>query len=368
MSQTQARLVFAASLLPLLAAAAAGPTLWRGETDFLSFYAGARLAGSSELYSWQRAHAIQTEHLRNPEELRAYIRPPWYALLLKPLAALPYHTSLWLWQALNVAALAAFITCATPRALRAPLCGWYFPAWINLAQGQDMALLLLCICASSALLLRKRDLEAGVVFSLCSTKAHLFLPLPVYVLAGRKWAFAAGVLAGGVVQLLVSFWAAGPRWPLEYYRLLLTNERNQASQAYMPTLLGLFHGVPGWPAWTLLVSAGVLYLAWRGMRKLDPVAALELSAMSGLLTSPHAFIWDYTLWLPLLARLAGRGDLRNTFFTLVLINVAALLNTEPAVSWVGQLLAILIFALLLRRTQRVLAPAGAGAVARPHPA
>src|SRR4029077_1909026 len=71
--------------------------LWSGRNDYLSFYAGARLVGSSKLYDPQQASRVQMQTAGFFGEALAYIRPPFYAVLLWPLGKLPYRESYFVW-------------------------------------------------------------------------------------------------------------------------------------------------------------------------------------------------------------------------------------------------------------------------------
>src|SRR5579859_3604818 len=53
--------------------------LWSGQNDYLSFFAGARLVGSSKLYDPQQASSVQMQTAGFFGEALAYIRPPFYA-------------------------------------------------------------------------------------------------------------------------------------------------------------------------------------------------------------------------------------------------------------------------------------------------
>ena len=127
-----------------------------GANDFLSFYAGARLVGTPDLYNGEvhghRAVVVQvqrpdvegaarqvhpagsagnnahrgSEQLSDsgppgrksrtgqarkgiPSDTLPFTRPPYYAVMLWPLGRLPYFPAYVIWQVLNVAALAGFI-------------------------------------------------------------------------------------------------------------------------------------------------------------------------------------------------------------------------------------------------------------------
>ena len=66
---------------------------------------------------------------------------------------------------------------------------------------QDLPLLLVWLAGAMALDKRGRPFAAGMLLSLCSTKVHLFLPLPVaLVAAGRR------SVLGGLWLPAAPFW------------------------------------------------------------------------------------------------------------------------------------------------------------------
>ena len=102
----------AAFVLCLLAMALWGAALpwqrvWAGHNDFMQLYAGGTLAGTSELYS-SGANRAMGEQLGFWMPAVQFVRLPYYALLLKPLTILPYHTAYVVFQGACLAAALAF--------------------------------------------------------------------------------------------------------------------------------------------------------------------------------------------------------------------------------------------------------------------
>jgi Glycosyltransferase family 87 len=307
------------------------------ETDFLSFYAGSQLAGTPHLYSVAHVQAIQAPLERHPHEVRAYIRPPFYAALTWPLGRLPYRAAHVIWQILNLAALAAFIWLWSPGARSFPLCCFCIPVWASLACGQDMPLLLALLAASVFLLGRRRPFAAGLLLALCGVKFHLFLLLPLVIFRRKLWRYAAGLAAGAAALLAISFALGGWNWPLQYYHLLRLNERYQNSQSYMANLNGLFHGVPHALLWIALGSAAVAAAVWYVIPRVSLPAAMALALCGGLLVSPHTFIYDLGFLLPLLALERHAATLS------VVVSAATLAITLPATAFLGQLALLGLF-------------------------
>src|SRR5579864_4467836 len=162
------------------------PLVFAGLNDFLGIYAGARLVGSPEQFN---ADAYIREQVRAtgwaaPAVL--YTRLPAFAVVLRPLGKLEYLHAYVLWQALSLSSFAAFLIVwpFRDRALLLFAACWSFPLFADLIQGQDIAFLLL-ILAISWHLARRAGFLAGAVLALATLKFHLFLLVPVFLIAQR---------------------------------------------------------------------------------------------------------------------------------------------------------------------------------------
>ena len=281
------------------------PNAWQGRNDFLGFYAGARLAGSENLY---QRESVRQEHLSASGETGEiqYGRLPAYALALKPLAGLPYGRAYAVWETLQVAALLGFILLwpGVDLAAKCLLCTWSLPAFVSLFNGQDDLLLLLWVALSARLLGRGRPLAAGVVLALfAASKFHLFTLVPIVLLAQRRWRVLAGAALSGCGLLAISFAAAGRNWPLGLYKLV-TDSRVSTGLGHMPNLHSLLGALPfSFPlqmAASLLLAAGV-YRASRNTGSFE--VAIGLALGGGVLVGYHAYLHDGVLFLPLLMAL-----------------------------------------------------------------
>jgi hypothetical protein len=168
---------------------------------------------------------------------------------------------------------------------------------MTVAEGQDIGFLLLWVALAMRLLGKNRPTGAGVVFSLCAAKFHLFLLLPIWIVANKAWRFAAGLFAGGAILMFLSFIAAGADWPVRYYRLL-TNPANNPYASVMPNLHGM---VAGWPHHGMLEGAGVLLVGsavWFAARRWNAEVGLAAVLAGGILAAPHAYMADCALLIP----------------------------------------------------------------------
>src|SRR5262249_14054814 len=141
--------------------------------DFLAFYAAGRIVnefGPSKLYDLEIQREIHRciEPLTDRRPLWAYLNPPFVALLLAPLARLPYQSAYRLLLPINLALFIGAILIATrgySKEMRlACLLGGLptVPAYYAFYNGQLVCLLLLLF----ALLIRDlrdgRDRRAGI--------------------------------------------------------------------------------------------------------------------------------------------------------------------------------------------------------------
>jgi len=341
-ASVQSSLVLVASFTVVVLVAFCSPGARSGRTDFLSFYAGAKLVGTPDLYSVDHVHAIQRE-LSNPNEVRAYTRLPFYAVLLWPLGRLPYGMAHSLWQLLNVLALGGFIWLWSPRIIMASVCCLFFPIWISFVVGQDTPVLLLIIALGASLLRRDRSFAAGLVFSLCLIKFHLFILLALVVLAKRLWRFASGVLSGALGLAAVSFAVAGFNWPVQYLAVLRANEQGQNSYRNMPNLNGLFHSVPHSAVWLALATLVVSYATWRVARRSGTDEAIGVALWGGLLTGLHGFIYDCGLLLPLLTRPPTEIGFHKSIILVSVLELSTVALGLRSISWLGQSALLLLF-------------------------
>jgi hypothetical protein len=179
-----------------------------------------------------------------------YNYPPFLAIVLTPLAdppagedhagMVPYPVSVALWYLLSLACLALGVhwlasaleaTSPDPAvrqtpfgsrrwwALRlAPVLGCIVPVGHTLMRGQVNLIVVLCLCATAAALVRGRSWRAGwwLAWPVCIKVYPAFLLL--YPLVRRDWRFLGGCAAGLVVGLVVVPLAAfGPARTREYY-------------------------------------------------------------------------------------------------------------------------------------------------------
>jgi len=276
------------------------PKIFSGHNDFIMLYAGARAGGGPLTYDSERFQQLEREASGlTPSGAMLYPRPPYYAVLTRPLALFPYPTAYRIWQALSMAAVVLFVLVlpGEPWVTALAVC-WSYPASYGLASGQDVSFVALWV-AVALRLRQKRPFWSGAVLALCAPKFHLFvcLPLLLYRRAARR--MATGLLTAGGVLIVLSFAAGGAGWVQRYARTVM-DPRIQLSPEIMPNLHGLLAGVPGQAAWEVVLTAAVVALVWFIARNSDFEIGFAGVLLGGLLVSYHAYACDFLLTIPAL--------------------------------------------------------------------
>ena len=317
------RIAVAVSFAVLVGVLAIPAFLMPSDTpDWPAFYVAGRLVGTPGLYSFSASHAL-TKEFADKNFVWAVLRPPFYAAVLAPWSRLD-STHAWVaWQIAGLAAIAAATWLVWPSPLAVPIVLLFHPLWTAFRQGQDIAFVVIALAGSMRLLERKRVAAAGALLAICSIKPHLFLLLPVAVLAIRAWPLLLGAAVCGLELFLVSLVLQGPRWPAELWTAAAVNQSR---------ISGCWSFASMFPDnWAPFILAAVAVAAYSVCRRLEPPGAIAAAAAAGLLVAPRLYAYDVVIVLPLLlicfrnyfgrgagevfaGGVAGRGELSGRFF------------------------------------------------------
>jgi hypothetical protein len=278
----------------------------RGENDFVQLYAGAKLAGTPDLYSRAANLAVIKDTLGFTMETVAYTRPPFYAALLKPLARLPYRAAYALFTLATLASALWFVIRFSKECPSLPFfAAMSIPILTAICGGQDTPLLLAILGAYTLLERRGRDFSAGLVLSLCAIKFHLFLFLPILFVLTRRWRILGGAAAGTAMLTAFGALVAGVDSIFEYLRVLRDPWINP-SATIMPNLHGLVAALHlDSQIEYALIAAVLVFFVWIAQRPSSHEFLLAAALVCGLLVSFHSGVADDVVLLPVFVYVAG---------------------------------------------------------------
>ena len=287
---------------------------------------GSRHGGLTDLHVYQAAGRAVLDGRpgsapRDPATGLAFTYPPFAALVMVPLALVPWWLAAAAWTAASTAALAASVVLVRGSTGR-PTPGWLAaavtagavalePVWQNLAFGQVNTLVMAAVLLD---VLRPERPRAGVLLGLVAgvkLTPLVFVVLLVVVghaAVARRAAVAFGVTVG--VGFLVA-----PVWATSYWAEGLVDAGRVGppalahNQSVYGALTRLLDGRPSvLVGLAVAAPAGVAILVaararWRGG---DPLLATCLTALAGLVASPvswsHHWVWALPVALVLWER------------------------------------------------------------------
>lgn len=265
----------------------------------MAHYALGKLAFSGQLYDLESYFAVQREATGGSYgEPWLFVRLPYFAAFLWPFAQLPYG---WAWGVFSIASVAALVGFVRwwpveDKRFLGLVTLISLPNFHGLLNGQDVAFLMLWLALGASLSQGGRGFAAGLVWSLLAAKPHLFMFLPVALIAKGRWSEIRGALAGGAILVGLSFAAGGPGWIPEFRRTLA----NPVIQAWsqMPNL-ELFNSGGG-AIWFYAAGAPLAcWLLWHIRASVSTIGMVAAANAAGILLAPHVYLDDCALLLPL---------------------------------------------------------------------
>ncbi len=308
--------------------------------DFFNFYAAAKLYithGGSAVYDIAQQRQVELQITgQDPSRfvVLPYFHPPYYTLLIAPLAYLDYRRAYYVMAALNVLLVIALIAILVTSSLRVRGRGWlvsaamiggFFPLFVTVLQGQSDVVVLVPLAGAYASWARGRYGLAGALSALALSKPQLLLLIPILFIARRAWralaAFTVALLALGLIS--VAGFGFGP------VMTYLTSVGTWAITGHLPntgqlvytdpavySLRNILEAIPGggkvvaFVILLLLLALVALSLNWRPDK---PRLDFALAIAASLVLSPHQNVHDLALLIIpgfALADLALAGQLR----------------------------------------------------------
>jgi hypothetical protein len=165
-----------------------------GQNDFLQLYGGAQLVGAGLLHDPTAMEQVHRSATGAYLPAVQYVRPDYYAVLLQPLAHLPYRAAYALFQLFNLLALIAIWRLLSPGTPGRWLASLSIPLLVCFVNGRDVALFLLCVIAAFHFA-PHRPLLSGALLALATIKPHFLVFLPFTLLFFARWRIPAAALA-----------------------------------------------------------------------------------------------------------------------------------------------------------------------------
>lgn len=308
-----------------------------------------------------------TSDLKSELELRYWLYPPTFYLVIFPLSLMPLFPSLLIYITITLSGYIAVLRQII-RGRDAMMCLAAFPAvWLNLRLGQN-GFLVAALSGAALLNLERRPLIAGVFIGLLSIKPHLVLLFPVALIAIGSW--QTFFMALGVVFILmllsVEIFGSGilPAWlnsleiarhNLEYSNLLHYSPSVFASLRILEVPLKISYFVHFFVAISVAI---ILWKLWRNCLSW-PIRNAALIT-STLLMSPH--IMDYDLaslalpiaWVAKLGIEEGwlSGEREILFAAWLLPILISLIGMYASIQ-IGPFVLIALLGLILRRAKKM---------------
>jgi Glycosyltransferase family 87 len=332
---------------------ARGPNIEK--TDFVLTYVGAHIVHQglgARLYDINFQKQVRDSLFQHPNPL-FYEHPPFEALLLSPLAALPFRMAYMLWGLFNVVVWLTLIffmrpSFARPKEDLGYLALWvlFAPLAVGLYQGQSSLILLALYAIAFVKLRQEKEFSAGAWLGLGLFKLQFVLPFAFIFLLRKKWRFLAGFALASLSLGVISLVAVGSKGIVDYVRFLLAISSNPQNLSYgsaidMPTLYGFVYVLVGrrighMELNVVVVMLSVLLLGfvawyWQSHDEHDSNGLMFASAVAAsLVTGSHMFTHDFSpSVLALFLVAANFPDERRPGLRWTLMTTVALFWTVP---------------------------------------
>lgn len=286
-------------------------------SHFIAYYSAAHLIGAGaakHIYDLTSLGIYERELVR-PLTIRGnvlpYDYPPYFALMIARLAALPYAGAWLVWLAGNCLLMGAVIAALRRHlqlsgayaVLLTVACLSFVPVLQAAIQGQTSILLLaLFTCAFLAVHERHMSL-AGVLLSLTLIKPQYVLPILLVLLVRRQWNALVAFVVASTTLVLVPALVLGPSITWGYIRMLHGATTWQHQFGYQADLN---QGLPGFtqllfspeiatPVVILISLITLGFLTYTSMHSRNLDISMALGLVVGVALSPHVLIHDMSL-------------------------------------------------------------------------
>ncbi len=307
------------AMLWLLALLRPEGLVYHAHFDFMGYFIGAYMFVHGQqppLYDLATQLAVQhtVSAETNPPVAQLFIYPAWNALILAPLALLPYPIAFLIAEAVN--GVAAFfslhwlirLAATSPQERR---CLWlatagFLPLAMALWQGQMTGLVLCSVTGTLLALRRSADRQAGAWLVLGLLKPQLLVGLGVALVATRRRQTVFVWAGGGALLTAVSTAVFGNWIPafVAYLRQFTDSSAGLGDHAaLMQNWRGgvymLLRTESPLLVWILTLGGVGLLLVFLWLRgQTTPIeVSFAMAGLIGLLSNPHLYLYDTAIAL-----------------------------------------------------------------------
>jgi Glycosyltransferase family 87 len=330
------------------------------QTDFMQSFSTARLVlegKGGQIYDFAaigQEEYLLAQPMWQRQHVSPYLYPPTLALLLAPIAVLPYDVAYLLWLLVSCTILVAALYELEQYARLSPRQAFLarfaalasLPVLDCLMLGQLSILLLGIVVLALAYLRRQRQVAAGLALSVTVLKPQYCLMLVLFLAFRGQWRSLLVFFGAGTMLLLFPLVKFGSQiygsylregaliqgWQGRtdhiFYDHMWVNPSTYAPQSN-ESFSGLAQGFlsPEPAAVTALILSALVLMAacWTARRSPDLDVAFAIAVVAGLVVSPHTLVYDLTLLLLPAAVLLRAPSARQALlvFVLVYVGVAA---------------------------------------------
>ncbi|QQX82293.1 DUF2029 domain-containing protein [Shewanella sp. KX20019] len=288
-------------------------------TDFVSFYAAAKLAMEGAPYlAYDLAAHYEAEQLIIGSRgfgYPSFSYPPTYITLVYPLAYLPYLWALLVFQLSSLAFFVAMIRKLTNRKESIMLCLSFPAVFITLGYGQN-ALLTAALIAGAFVYIDRRPILAGFFIGILTFKPHLGILIPLILVCSGRWRVFLFATLTFFLFALVSYIAFGPETWLAFWdgRELVKRVLHEELVSYdiMQSVFTAMRasGVGIFTSYFLhfVVASVPLYIVIRVWSdNVDLRLQIAVFIIVTLMVSPYILNYDFTILSVAIAALASYG-------------------------------------------------------------
>jgi len=285
--------------------------------DFSCFWLASSLAKAGDpaaVYNSQEFLAAQEAFFKVKFPL-PWFYPPTNLLLVLPLALLPYLPALAVWLVVTLGAYLAVVRRIAPHPLTLWLALAFPGTFQNFFHGQN-GFMSAALLGGGLLLLNRSPLIGGFLLGLLSYKPHLWVLVPLALVAGRRWRVFMAAMAAALAMVLASWLALGQQvWIAYWHNISLPMKLLEKGVLPIDRMVTVFSALlqlgtglaTALVVQTVIMAAVVGAIFWLWRRETPFAVQVSGLVLGILLFTPFSYSYDLVLLAIPLAWLGWEG-------------------------------------------------------------